>query len=421
MADEIGELCEKCSAVQPPEPPAVAKAPPLYRAPLTWSLIALNLASYIVFRGVLHESQANYAEYGPAVLSGAWWMLFTSLFIHAGPVHLLDNMFALWLFGRRAERILGIWTALAVYLAAGLTGGIVSLAAYPERWTAGASAAIIGLFGVVFIAYARRYLTLTTRQRWKFWPITLWMSFAFLPGKPRPGEPGMNRPAHLGGLAAGVLLGYLFTSPKGARKAFRVRTFACTTVVLSLAAVAIRVHDAYVVHLEAAERALERGDETSAMKELKVASAMRPHSQLAETIDARIALLHPPPIPCVELFYPNGIPMTPQEVCKDMNCDGQRHTWSSHPGPTVAYEVHVDTPTFCSENGEVWKMSTVRAHVEMTDMQGKPVCSTDWKGELKDKWKGRPKLAGTVQATPLPNPQFDGSGRNKIGLAECAK
>src|SRR3954470_13154820 len=71
------------------------------------------------------------ANFGPLTLSGQWWRLLTSMFVHVGIVHLLLNMWALWLLGFLAERIFGRPTYLFIYFFSGLAGSLTTLAWSP--------------------------------------------------------------------------------------------------------------------------------------------------------------------------------------------------------------------------------------------------------------------------------------------------
>jgi membrane associated rhomboid family serine protease len=86
------------------------------------------------------------------------WQLFTSAFLHGSLTHLLLNMFALWMFGRDVELVLGTRGYLSLYAAAVLTGSLAQLvvvsmsdgAVYP---TVGASGGVFGIllaFGMFF-------------------------------------------------------------------------------------------------------------------------------------------------------------------------------------------------------------------------------------------------------------------------------
>lgn len=90
------------------------------------------------------------------VASGAWWRLFTSGFLHFGPIHLAFNMIALWVIGRDLEQVLGRTRFLMVYLVSLLGGGlVVFLFASQNSLTAGASGAVFGLMGGLAVVLLR--------------------------------------------------------------------------------------------------------------------------------------------------------------------------------------------------------------------------------------------------------------------------
>jgi membrane associated rhomboid family serine protease len=95
------------------------------------------------------------------------WTLVTYAFLHVGIVHLLSNLFYLWVFGSGVERAIGPWRTVAVYVAGGAFGGLLQalitatllqpqLAAFP---VVGASASCAALMGVFAVCYYRAYLS----------------------------------------------------------------------------------------------------------------------------------------------------------------------------------------------------------------------------------------------------------------------
>ena len=78
-----------------------------------------------------------------------------SLFLHAGWIHLLGNMFFLWLFGNAVNAKLGHWQFLALYFSAGIFAGLVYLIFGPQIPVLGASGAIMGIMGAFFMLYPR--------------------------------------------------------------------------------------------------------------------------------------------------------------------------------------------------------------------------------------------------------------------------
>lgn len=85
------------------------------------------------------------------IAAGEYWRLFTAMFLHFGLLHLMVNMWALWILGRYVEGALGPVRYLALYLIAGVGGDVAAYLFSPEKFTAGASGAIFGLFAALFV------------------------------------------------------------------------------------------------------------------------------------------------------------------------------------------------------------------------------------------------------------------------------
>ena len=176
----------------------------------TYILIGLNVAIYVygVIVGgnafttpdsvIFQWGQVN----GSILFEGAYWQLFSSMFIHATIVHLVGNMLFLLIFGLRGEEMFSLPEYLAIYLVGGLVGNVLSLVIFdPYFISVGASGAIFSMFGACII-YARR----SVRQS-----ILGALVYAFFLFFINTGE-GVNIVAHLGGLGFGLLLGYLLAT-----------------------------------------------------------------------------------------------------------------------------------------------------------------------------------------------------------------
>lgn len=166
-AAAVGAQCVDCVAQGGREvrrATTVAGAEPLERAIVVPVLIALNVAVF-VWTAVQAGSVSNNADsdlfdawaLAPfLVADGDWWRLVTSGFLHIGPIHLLFNMWALWVLGRDLEKVLGRGRFTALY-AVSLLGGAASVMLFsnPATATAGASGAVFGLMGGLAIVLRR--------------------------------------------------------------------------------------------------------------------------------------------------------------------------------------------------------------------------------------------------------------------------
>jgi len=164
------------------------------------------------------------AERFPGVDSGAIYRLFTAMFIHYGPIHLLLNMWALWILGRSLEAALGPARFLALYVLSGLGGSIAALLFQPNSLTAGASGAIFGLFAALFIALRR--LGRDTSSVIPIIVINLILTFAI---------PGISIAGHVGGMLAGAIVGAgLAYAPQRGRTAVQAAVLVATAILLAL-------------------------------------------------------------------------------------------------------------------------------------------------------------------------------------------
>lgn len=147
-----------------------------------------------------------------------WWTLLTCLFLHGGWLHIIGNMWFLYIFGDNVEDRFGHFRYLMLYLLCGLAGSVAHLITNYNSVmpTIGASGAIAGVMGAYFILYPRAkvltlvpifiFLTLFNV------PAPLFLGFWFLlqflqgvtPGAAETG--GVAWWAHIGGFAAGVAL-----------------------------------------------------------------------------------------------------------------------------------------------------------------------------------------------------------------------
>jgi membrane associated rhomboid family serine protease len=176
---------------------------------VTKVLIGINVAAFLVQQAVGDRftnqfemlGQATYTQVGPlqGVAEGQWYRLLTAMFLHAGVVHILFNMLSLWWIGGPLEAAFGRVRYITLYFVSGLAGSALTyLLAAPNQPSLGASGAIFGLFGATAV--------LMRRLNYDLRPIIVLLVinliFTFSPGF------GIAWQAHIGGLVAGVVVGY---------------------------------------------------------------------------------------------------------------------------------------------------------------------------------------------------------------------
>ena len=162
---------------------------------------------------------------GPCPTGGIGWpALFTSMFSHGSWMHLIGNMWFLWIFGNNIEDAMGHMRFMAFFILTGLIadGAHIFLSPDSSIPTVGASGAISGIMGAYFILYPKArietfvFYHVVPIPAWAF--LGIWMSMQFLGlGAPETGDcGGIAYAAHLGGLFAGLGLVFLFRKTKPA-------------------------------------------------------------------------------------------------------------------------------------------------------------------------------------------------------------
>src|SRR5712691_2720062 len=191
-------------------------------ATVTLTLIAINLLVFF-YELSLSGWRLNYfiASYGIVPDHFNIFSLLTSMFIHGGFLHILGNMWFLWVFGRGIEDVLGHAKFLFFYLACGLAAGIIHVlvnASSPVP-TVGASGAIAGVMGAYLIKFPRaRIVTLVfivvffiTVDIPAAFLLLYWFALQFVTGLGSIGESQVSQGdvawfAHVGGFVAGMIL-----------------------------------------------------------------------------------------------------------------------------------------------------------------------------------------------------------------------
>src|SRR6266850_1383671 len=136
---------------------------PARNAPIaTWVLILAN--SFVFLFEVMlppEEREAFLYVFGMVPARGDLWQPLTNMFIHGGWLHIIANMWTLWIFGDNVEDRMGSVRFVIFYLLCGLAGNVLHLFMYPDSGipTLGASGAIAGVLGAYFVLFPRARVT----------------------------------------------------------------------------------------------------------------------------------------------------------------------------------------------------------------------------------------------------------------------
>ena len=199
---------------------------------LMW-LYEISLGSridhFLVGYGLTPWRFTHYYLYQGGFWDNAVTPLFSSIFMHAGWLHIIGNMWFLWIFGDNVEDRLGHLNYLIFYLLCGIGASLTQVAFYPDTRipTVGASGAISGVLGAYLISFPNaRVFTLLIIffvEIPAFLFLIFWFVFQFMAAAAQVGAAqdvgGVAYWAHMGGFVIGVAL--LWLMPK--KPAGRIR------------------------------------------------------------------------------------------------------------------------------------------------------------------------------------------------------
>ena len=169
---------------------------------VSYGLIALSVLAFVAQLSS-HHLESELVLWTPAVAHGQLYRLLTSAFLHYGPMHLLLNMWALYVVGPQLEGLLGRVRFSALYLLSALGGSVaVYLLAPVTSATDGASGAIFGLFGATLVIGRRLRMDIG----WVAAIIVINLVFTFT-------VPNISWQGHVGGLITGLLVAVAYVYP----------------------------------------------------------------------------------------------------------------------------------------------------------------------------------------------------------------
>ncbi len=181
---------------------------------VTYGIMAINVLVFVVMvaSGValLTPTGIDIIKWGgnfsTLTLSGDWWRLLSCVFVHIGIIHLLFNMYALYMVGVYLEPMLGKARFIAAYLATGVFASLASLWWHDEPVaSAGASGAIFGMYGVFLALLSTKLIPKQVRDT-LLKSIAVFIAYNLIYGM----KSGVDNAAHAGGLISGLIIGYVY-------------------------------------------------------------------------------------------------------------------------------------------------------------------------------------------------------------------
>lgn len=297
---EASSFCKTCQSqlaaeIQPQKVGALPVQSSLANkaTPATFALLGINIAVFIAMvalgvsafdpdtQQVLHWG----ADYGPYTLGGQYWRLITSMFVHFGIIHIFGNMWCLWSLGRLAERLLGSFSVIGIYLLTGVGASLASLSWDPMRISAGASGAIFGIAGALIttLYYGKHNLPPESVRRLLGYVVKFSLLNLLFGLKAH-----VDNMAHLGGLVTGLLIGFFlartFTSSVEEQSPQRRTVLAVSALVILVLCVPIVKAKSYAVEYGKGQLAFDQKDYKATVEHMQKYTTERPDDDYAHAV-----------------------------------------------------------------------------------------------------------------------------------------
>lgn len=193
------------------------------------TLLIVTTAIWLLQLSPFGRTIEIYFSYTPIATTIAPWQMLTAAFLHGSWLHIIFNMYTLYIFGQVLEPMLGRARFLALYLISAFGGSVaVLLFSDPTSTVLGASGAIYGLMGAYFILLR----AIGERSGQLMGLIAINLIFSFL-------NPGISWQAHIGGLAIGAAVAGIYAAT---RKAEQKGKQVAGLILLSVALVGLSVY-----------------------------------------------------------------------------------------------------------------------------------------------------------------------------------
>jgi membrane associated rhomboid family serine protease len=161
---------------------------------------SFGLIARVWQRGASFYNGPVLGSHAAGVGGGQWYRMITAGFLHYGLFHVAINMYALWILGRAVEHIGGRLRFGIIYGVSLMVGSLAALVLSPTALTAGASGAIFGLMGAIFMVQRAQGIGFLESPLLGVLLLNLVFTFGF---------GGISIGGHIGGLFGGGLAGWI--------------------------------------------------------------------------------------------------------------------------------------------------------------------------------------------------------------------
>ena len=195
---------------------------------VSWYMTATAASAQPAMGRISGEVLLRLGAKSPYILLGQWWRLVTAIFLHASLWHIGMNLWCLFDLGPQVESLFSTPKFVVLYLVTGVAGFLLSLWWSPFGMSVGASGSILGLIGIL-IGVSFHHGHLGREYRAQLWRWVIYIGIFGLVFH-------VDNAAHFGGLATGVLLGYLV--PEGEAETQASQNLWNTLALLSIVIIA---------------------------------------------------------------------------------------------------------------------------------------------------------------------------------------
>jgi rhomboid protease GluP len=199
----------------------INEAPLSHKPYVVWALIAINSLIYVVLMFGMNEKQSleiyqsAWSNRAQVFGDGEYYRLFSAMFLHSYglPMHIVFNMYALYVIGQSTNILLGHVRFIIIYILGGLLGSVLSVLLNPANvYSVGASGAVFAIFAaqIIYLYRNRAMLGEGANQQLRSSLVIAGLNFGvgILSALGSGSGASIDNWGHIGGFLGGVILGW---------------------------------------------------------------------------------------------------------------------------------------------------------------------------------------------------------------------